>query len=342
MKKSTITIIALAASLTVIVGFVIFLGLGTYLSKAKSASTVITEHNTNVETVDRSIDAVLGNTSAGYGEYAEAAPDAVDPNLTNPTIIDPTKGRLLIRTVDMTAETVNFITVENDIKAKTIAAGGYMEYSSVSGTGKDRNLRVGNYVIRVPADKLDELISSVGSNCTITYSSESTTDVTLQYVDTTARLESLQIEYEQLLDLLEKADDLDNIFLLQNRLTEVRYEIESTKSTLLVLENQVQYATLSLTLQEVLEESEIVEPHVITFSEKITQQFEAMKENTKVFFQGLVLWVISALPGLIFILVNAIILILIISSVRKKKRMAAERIKAAEASANNVKDESKS
>lgn len=258
------------------------------------------------------------------GSPAENAPDVIDNNKTNPTDIDPTKGRLLIRTVSMTAETKSFTEVETDLKARVAAAGGYMEYSAVNGTGKDRSLRTGSYVIRVPAEKLDELISSVGNSCTVTSSNENTSDVTLQYVDTKARLDSLEIEYEQLTKLLEEAGDLDTIFVIQNKLTEVRYEIESTKSSLLVLENQVQYATLSLTLKEVLEEKEIVEPHVVTFGEKISMQFEKMKEDTKEFFQGLLLAIIACLPGIIFLGIVVAVVLIIVFSARKKRRKRLE------------------
>ena len=245
----------------------------------------------------------------------QASPDT--PGGVN---IDPSAGRLLIRTVSVTAETTNYANVSSELENQVKAAGGYIEYSSTSGTGKEKDLRTGIYTIRVPADKLDGLISTVGSSCTVTSSNESTSDVTLEYVDTKSRIEALRVEYDQLMTLLEQAQDLDTIIILQNRLTDVRYEIESSESRIRVLENQVQYATLNLTLREVLEEKEIGDAHVITYGEKVSEQFREMCDNTVEFFQDLGLWLISIIPGLIFMAVIAAVVLIIVFSARSKRR----------------------
>lgn len=238
----------------------------------------------------------------------------------NDVTVDPAKGRLLIRTVSMTAETKDIISVKNDIEAQVKALGGYIENSSMSGTGKNKDLRTINYTVRVPADQLDTLVSTVGNSCTIISSNENSSDVTLEYVDTKSRVESLRVEYDQLLKLLEQAEDLDTIIVLQNRLTEVRYQIESAESRIRVLENQVLYATLNLNVREVLEETEVVEPHIVTYDEKVMNQFEETWENTVEFFQDLLLGLISCIPGFVFLAVIAIVVLIIVFSARKKRR----------------------
>ncbi|MBR2821638.1 MAG: DUF4349 domain-containing protein [Clostridiales bacterium] len=256
------------------------------------------------------------------GEFLEndfSVPQA-SPDTPDGVNIDPSAGRLLIRTVSVTAETTNYLQVSQELENQVKAAGGYIEYSSMSGTGKDRDLRTGTYTVRVPADKLDSLISSVGNSCTVTSSNESSSDVTLEYVDTKSRVEALRVEYNQLMELLDQAQDLDTIIILQNRLTDVRYEIERSESRIRVLENQVQYATLNLTLREVLEEKEVVEAHVVTYGEKVSKQFEEMKENTVEFFQNLGLWIISIIPGLVFMAIIAAVVLIIVFSARSKRR----------------------
>ena len=234
--------------------------------------------------------------------------------------VDPTQGRLLIRTVTITAETTDFSAVTADVQSQVKALGGYIEYSSMSGTGNNKDLRTAYYTVRIPADQLDSLIEKVGTSCTVLASSENTSDVTLEYVDTKARIESLRVEYDQLLTLLSQADDLDTILILQNRITEVRYQIESNESRIRVLENQVLYATLSLTVKEVLEETVVEEPHVVTYGEKVMDQFKEMWENTVEFFQDLLLGIIAIIPGLVFLAIIAIVVLIIVFSARKKRR----------------------
>lgn len=250
----------------------------------------------------------------------------ISDEINNEVNVDPEQGRLLIRTVSISAETLEFNKVKTDLEAQVKALGGYIENSSMYGTGKDKDLRTAYYTVRVPADQLDSLIEKVGNSCTILSSSETSTDVTLQYVDTQARIESLRVEYDQLMKLLEEAEDLDTIFSLQQRLTEVRYEIESDESYIRVLENQVLYATLTLSLSEVIEETVIEEPHVVTFDERIADQFADTKERTIEFFQDLVLDLIAAIPGLIvlgvFLLIGAVVVIVIVVNVKKKRAKA--------------------
>lgn len=256
-----------------------------------------------------------------YEDYIEnGSVTSGAPNPAGDVNIDPSLGRLLIRTVSITAETTKYTEVAANLEGQVKAVGGYIEYSSMHGTGNNKDLRTGTYTVRVPADKLDELISTVGNSCTVTDSNENTSDVTLEYVDTKARVESLRVEYNQLLELLDKAEDLDTIIVLQNRLTDVRYQIESSESRIRVLENQVQYATLTLTLREVLEEKEVEEAHVVTYGERVLDQFKDMWENTVEFFQDLLLGIIAIIPGLVFLAIIAVVILIIVFTARKKRR----------------------
>ena len=337
MKKSAV--IGIIAGV-VAVNFLGFGMLGAYLSKAKAASAEVREHNGKVELVNDQINTALntknysvksvsaaGDTMADYdygydeAEFAGEAPavPGAGPSVSNEVNVDPAKGRLLIRTVSMSTETKTIDKVKADVESQIRELGGYIENSSMSGTGKNRDLRTIYYTIRIPADKLDSLITTVGNSCTVLSSSENTSDVTLEYVDTKARVESLRVEYDQLIKLLADAKDLDNILILQNRLTEVRYQIESAESRIRVLENQVQYATLNLQISEVLEETEIEEPHVITYGERVGEQFKDMWEGTVEFFQNFLLGLIAAIPFLVFMGIVAVIIIVIVFAVRKKK-----------------------
>ena len=371
MKKKAIIGIVAGAVVLNIVGFGLF---GKAISSAKSASAPVRAHNDTIAAENYAeVDAVMGATSSSksaqsyksytadydYGytadaEYVNEAPQDPGsgtnqaPSTENGVNLDPEKGRLLIRTVSMSAETKDIMSVKNDLEAQVKAAGGYIENSSMSGTGKNRDLRVVYYTIRVPAEKLDEIIAKVGNSCTVLSSSENTSDVTLEYVDTKSRVESLRVEYEQLLKLLEQATDLNNIIILQNRLTEVRYQIESAESRIRVLENQVEYATLNLSVTEVLEDTVIEEPHIVTYGERVADQFKDMWEGTVEFFQDLLLGLIAAIPFLVFMGITGAIVLIIVFSVRKKRRkreaaaLAEAKAEAARRAAlNEKKDEKK-
>ena len=94
------------------------------------------------------------------------------------------------------------------------------------------------YVARIPQNKLDEFLNNVNDLGTVSYKSENTEDVTLSYYDSKAQKDALEVEQERLMDILEKSETIEQIIALEQRLSEVRYEINSLGSTLRLLDNK--------------------------------------------------------------------------------------------------------
>ena len=70
--------------------------------------------------------------------------------------------------------------------------------------------------------------------------------MTLDYVDKTAYKESLQVEYDRVMELLEEAKDLDQILALESKLSQLRYEIDSYESQLRTYDNLIDYSTVHI------------------------------------------------------------------------------------------------
>ena len=244
---------------------------------------------------------------------------------------DTVSERKLIRTCTITAQTEKFDEVIAAFKAKVNELGGYFENSNISGTGMNNSYRRGTFVVRVPQDKLDDLISSVNGSVNVLSTSENSEDKTLEYVDMEARIKSLKVEQQTLMDLLAKADSLDNIIILQNRLSEIRYQIESYETQIKTIDNKVTYATLNLSINEVVEE-EIQEPNKKrTFWDDVKDAFGEMLENVVEFGQGAVILFIMLLPLTVVMIIAGIIVLVCIKRGRKKRaarRAAAEAAKA--------------
>ena len=92
---------------------------------------------------------------------------------------------------------------------------------------------------RIPAKRLDEFVQRVGEQSNITNKEERVEDVTLQYVDLESRKKALATEQDRLLELLEKAESVEDIISIEARLSDVRYELESMESQLRTLNNQI-------------------------------------------------------------------------------------------------------
>ena len=85
----------------------------------------------------------------------------------------------------------------------------------------------------------------------VTHREIRTEDVTLNYVDMESRIEALKIEKKSLEKLLGEAKNLTDLFSIQERLTEVIYEIESYESQLRTYDNLIDYTTVTIYISEV-------------------------------------------------------------------------------------------
>ena len=154
--------------------------------------------------------------------------------------------RKLIRNVNLSLQTKEFDTVLENMSQKVKDLGGYIQDSSVWGSSSDySSSRSASYTLRIPSDKLDEFIDVVETLGNVTYKNESVDDVTLRYVDVDSHKKALETEQERLLALLEKAENVEDIITIENRLSDVRYELENYESQIRLLDNQIDYSTVS-------------------------------------------------------------------------------------------------
>ena len=275
---------------------------------------------------ESSSDSFAAAESAAMGDYAyddydyaettemEEAEEGFD-NGAESKEVEVTEGgaktnRKLIRTVNMNIETYDFDAVTATVSSRVTALGGYIESSSVDGSSTS-NGRSANYTLRIPAPQADSFIATIGENSNITHQSESMEDVTLKYVDNKSRKESLQVEYDRLEELLKEADDIEELIYIENRLSEVRYEIESIEAQLRSYDNLVDYTTIYLYIQEVIE---YTEPEPVDFSvgARISRGFKEAVENVIEFLGDLLVFIVTALPYLVVLAVFALVIFLIV------------------------------
>lgn len=253
------------------------------------------------------------------GDKTSDAPEDVQANTTN---------RKLIRRVYLSTETKEFDSFISFVNGQTITYGGYIENSDVSGVSYNayHHNRYANIVIRVPAKFLDAFIAQIGNMANITSKNETSEDVTLSYVETESRIASLEIQRDKLLEWMEEAETVEDLIKLEERLSEVRYELEYYGGILKNYDNLVEFSTITLDVREV-ERITIQEPETVgdRIGKGLSDNLYDIGEGCKNF----VVWFVTSLPYLLIwavVIVAAIIVIRIIvkkSKVKKQKRMEA-------------------
>lgn len=269
---------------------------------------------------------VLENATSSSlrGEYGSDGFGLTDKVGGGETELYNTESEKLIRTVSMQLQTKEFDNVLSYLDAKVAEYGGYIQSSQIYGNGLDSyGYRSATMTLRIPQSKLDLFVSGVDETATVVRKSENAENITLRYADTEARLKSLKIEQERFLELLEKADTVESILVLEEHLTELRYEIESYASTLKLYDNKVNYSTVTLDISEV-KRIVPVEQNPTIFS-RMKDGFADTWYDIKESLADFAVWFITNIIYLVIwavVIVAAIVVAKKINKSRKAKRAA--------------------
>lgn len=161
----------------------------------------------------------------------------------------------VIRTAELTIQTLDFDQSVTDLAALTETCQGYYETAQVdSGSYYDQYAhRSAYYVVRVPKENFVAFRDAIGTVGHIYSFTEDAQNVGEAYYDTEARLETLTTKRERLLALLDKADVMEDIISLENALADVQYEIDMHTTTLRKYDSLIDYSTFTINLNEVVQ-----------------------------------------------------------------------------------------
>ena len=224
----------------------------------------------------------------------------------------------IIYSADATLESTSFDEAVKSVLALIDEYKAYVESSSMNGSNYssissgNAGSRSAEYVIRVPAESFEKLMSSLSTIGNVPYSHVYTENVSSQYYDTEARLRTYRAQEERLLELLDKAETVSDVIEIENELTVVRYRIESLQTTLNGWDRQVSYSTVYLSLREV---KEYTPENRIGFGRQIVNALAQGLELLKDFVLGLA----TALPLLIIVAAVVFGIFKLIKKLRKKK-----------------------
>lgn len=222
-------------------------------------------------------------------------------------------GRKIIRTATLTVETKAYDEATGLLREAVSGTNGYIEYtSSYTGGGT----RSAEYRCRIPTDRYAEFFEKIEGVGSVVRTEEGADDATNQYVDLEARLNSLRTQEARLLALMEESGSLEDLLAVQEKLMEVQYEIESYTGQMKALENSIDYATITVYLEEVQTYTP-VEP---TFGDRVAQAFTNMLHGIVDGAQGFVILLIYALPVLFLGAVATVIIVVCTRRSRRKHR----------------------
>jgi len=235
------------------------------------------------------------------------------------SVINTTSGggaqadRFVIATADRSIQTKTYDAFISALKAELKGMSGYTNSFDEWNSDSDRRASI---VARVPSEKLDAFLESLEKNGTVTRRNDNTYDVTDEMIDTGSRKEALKNEETALLAILEKAKNVEEIIIVQDRLSNVRAELQAYSQKLQGLQNRVNYSTVNIDVSEV---SRITTP-TQKFSALASTGFLASLRDIGNGLRNFALWFIGAIPYLVMLALPTALLVIIVRRVRKNKR----------------------
>lgn len=261
--------------------------------------------------------------------YAETSASGGTLTSESGSASNPPAQRKWVITMNISAETEDLDTLLETLHREIDSLGGYVEGQNIyNGSAyASHRYRSASLTVRIPAASADKFADNMTGYANVVRSNKNLEDITLTYVSTESRVKALQTEEARLLELMEQAQNMSDLLEIEGRLTEVRYQLENYTSRLRVYDNQVDFATIHLDLEEVQEYTPVAERTVWQrITEGFSQSLKGLGEN----LTDLFVWVVVNLP---YLIVWALVItgaVLLFRKLRKGRPVKSARRKASE------------
>ncbi len=253
--------------------------------------------------------------AADYG--MSGASDAALPAAPEPVAEGEAEGeaRKLVRTVDITLRSNTFDADAQSVQALMDETGAYAENMYQRGDADDHSRRL-MLSLRVPTDKLDGFLTGIEGIGRVESRSESVTDMTLDYTDTQARLNTLYQKRERLDQLLATAETVSDLVEIESAISDTQYQIDLYESRRRTIDRDVDMTAVSVSLMEETPAQSAIGQ--ATLGERLRAALTASVQGVGQFLRNMLVFVTMALP----VLVPLAIALVAWRLIRRKKRAA--------------------
>lgn len=223
-----------------------------------------------------------GGSSMSDLEIAEEIPTAQQLTPPPPPL---NKEQKIIKTARLAFETKD---VEATHKKILQLASQYKGLVQNDNSGKDYNRIYKNLTVRIPTENFQQFIDGISEG--VAYFDQkdiSRQDVSEEFVDLEARLKAKRVLEERYLELLKKANKVEEMLQIERELSTIREEIEAKQGRLQYLQSQVSMSTVNIEFYKTTAETGITQ----SYGQKMKNALQGGWNGISVFFLGILyLW----------------------------------------------------
>jgi hypothetical protein len=147
--------------------------------------------------------------------------------------------RSLVRTAQLAVDAADPVAATRRVRAAVAGAAGTVSQESSTDSGAQ-------LTIRVPADRLDQLIDSIAGLGHVTHRTAQVVDATEDVVDLGARVASQRASVDRVRALLSQARSIGDVVAIESELTRREADLDSLTGRLAALKDQVALSTLTV------------------------------------------------------------------------------------------------
>lgn len=275
-------------------------------------------HNSNLKfppPIVKPDNEVMENSAASSDLIASADVKAQDVVLTpapNQNVNEQTSdtARKIVKEGTISFETSNLEKTRKNILNEVNELKGYLSEENQS-NDETENRKEYNLKIRVPSQSFDHLLDTISADAEkIDSKNISTTDITTKFIDVKTRLNNKKLLENRYNQLLTQATKMSDLLAIENKLTEIRSDIESTQGQLNYLSKQVAYSSLDITFYTKTSAEESGNTFAYRLKNAIAGGWNSL--------QGLFFWLIAAWP---FVLIGLVLYFLFSRWRRRRKNL---------------------
>ena len=263
----------------------------------------------------------------GYYEYEEEYIDAEEAIVEEEKIeeiVSETSSEKLVYTASIDIQTLQYDDTIKTIKENIDKYNGFIENENernnnynwyVSSYDKTNGFMRNNMVIRIPSEKYYDFLYSLEGTGNIMSKNQNVENITKSYYETSSMIECLEIQEQRLLEMMDSCETIEDMITVERRLTEVQSELRMYQNNLSSMDSDVDYSTINISIEEVVEYSVKNE----TFFDKLKATISDTCDNFVYNLEEILFFIISIIGYIPFILFISAIAFMIIKLFKRKK-----------------------
>ncbi len=291
------------------------------LTACASESASFNSNSSSLESAGKPVYA--SNTGGGGGgldkpKIQKISLEEADQSQSAPVAVE----RKIIRNADLSLEVAAPEEIQQKITQITESKGGFVVESTQSSSDVKATTRdTVTMTVRVPAAKFNETLDEIRkTGSRVIVETVKGQDVTEEFIDIEARLKAKKALEEQFLEIMKRANSVEDALNVQRQLADVRGEIEQIEGRKRFLENQASLSTIKIKLQSPTAFSASSSGFFYQLGQAMSNGFDAALS----FILVLVTALIALLPFLLLIVLPIYLLMRYFLRKNRKRKLAGE------------------